>query len=310
MSNRPRLRQLLSFKAPKGPGFGINRGYYLSVLASKAQLPMILDVVSPKGENGSVLGFGVPLGSAASKDELALPIQRGAYAIASPDQKTVIKMLVLSKEEAGYRPDAFLASAEALDLDPETSQRMQATWTLLQLTFESFDPQVIPAAKFFLAVAERLAVLTEGVVADPISQAYRLPGQVLTPTVQANEIHPADLITVKARISQGSLCFFTLGWQKFDRPEIEMCDVEEGQCQVAIAFLHSVNRNILAGTLLEVGDTVAADSAMFKAAPGGLDQAVWKGVNCLELIPEAGTVSEGLNRWASRHYASQYNPIR
>lgn len=305
MSERPRLLNMLRFRAPKGPGFGISRGYYLSVLAGTAHLPVMKEVATPKGDNGSVAGFGVPLGAEATKEDLGKPLARGAYAIASPDQKTVVKLLVLCKEEAGYDPEAFLATADALDLDQETRERLLATWSLLQLTFESFDPAVIPAVKFFLSIADRLAELTNGVVADPISQAYRLPGQLLTPTIKPTDLHARDVVTVKARIGNGTISLFTLGWQKFGLPEIELNDVPEGKCKVGIHLLACLNQNILGGTLLEVGDRVAEDAFPLRVGEGGLDAAIWKGIPCLELFPDRGTVADVLRVWEEKHYAHQ-----
>ena len=301
MPDRPRLLEMLRFRTPKGPGFGIQRSFYLSVLAGTAQLPELMQVATPKGEDGSVAGFGVPLGTGATKEDLAKPLARGAYAIASPDQKTVVKLLVLCKEEAGYNPEAFLATADALDLDQETRERMLATWSLLQLTFESFDPRVIPAVRFFLEIADRLAELTNGVVADPISQAYRLPGQIVSATSAKDQLQAQDVVTVKARIDSGKISLFTLGWQKFGLPEIELNDVPEGKCKVGIHLIMSLNQQILNGTLLEVGDRVADGPFPLRVGEGGLDQSVWKGVPCLELSPDRGTVEDVLQVWEEKH---------
>lgn len=96
------------FKKPVTPGFGIAKDYYLSVLASSATLPSMLQILNPKGDIGAVVGFGAPLASGASKDDLALPLKHGAYVLASKDQKTVLKMLLMPPQDAGSIPRRFL----------------------------------------------------------------------------------------------------------------------------------------------------------------------------------------------------------
>jgi len=265
----------------------------------------MLDVVSPKGGDGKVAGFGVPLGAETTKEDLGRPLARGAYAIASPDQKTVLKLLVLCKEEAGYDPAAFLASSDALELSDETRARIQSTWSLLQLTFESYDPAVIPAVKFLLQTSGAFARATVGVVADPISQAYRLPDEVITPISDPATIHSRDVVTVKARIEQGAICLFTLGWQKFDRPEIELRDVPEGFCRTGIDLLTKLSQTILAGTLLDEGDRIVEGKVPFRAAPGRVTATILGGKPVLELVPERGTVEEALTSWSGSQVEHQ-----
>ena len=123
------------FSKPKTPGFGIDRGYYLSVLSSRPTLPTPLQLANPQTSGGAVEGFAAPLAADASKDHLNMPMARGAYVVASKDRKTVLKMLVLSKEEAGFDPDAYATSALALDASQELVARLRGTWTLAQFTF-------------------------------------------------------------------------------------------------------------------------------------------------------------------------------
>ncbi|MCG9894043.1 MAG: hypothetical protein MH204_01030, partial [Fimbriimonadaceae bacterium] len=87
MARRFRLKDLLPGGRPKGPGFGIRQDFYLSVLACSPRLPALVEVLNPKGEEGAVTGFGVPLRSDAPKDSIREPLIRGRYGLASPDQK-------------------------------------------------------------------------------------------------------------------------------------------------------------------------------------------------------------------------------
>src|SRR5436190_1574007 len=104
---------MLRFSRPKGPGFGISGGYYLSVLSSHATLPRIIEVINPTGDGGAVTGFGAPLALDATKQALAEPMSRGAYVLASKDRKTVLKMLVMSKDETGFDPEAVARHSES-----------------------------------------------------------------------------------------------------------------------------------------------------------------------------------------------------
>ncbi|MBI3722130.1 MAG: hypothetical protein HY248_06210 [Fimbriimonas ginsengisoli] len=103
----------LQFGRPKGPGYAISSDFYITVLSARPTLPPLLQVINPHGEGGAVEGFGVPLGGETAPGRLAQPITRGAYALATRDRKTVLKMLVLSKEEASFNPEPYALSHAA-----------------------------------------------------------------------------------------------------------------------------------------------------------------------------------------------------
>ena len=130
---------MFRFSKPKGPGFGISKAYYITTMVASHELPSIQSLINPGGEQGAVAGFGVPLAQAASSQDLALPIKRGAYAVASPDKKTVVRCLVVGREETGFNPEAFVKSALALHASPEIVDRLTRSWAMVQLTFETFD---------------------------------------------------------------------------------------------------------------------------------------------------------------------------
>ena len=275
------------FSKPKGPGFGIARDYYLTVLASKATLPPIVVGINPKGEGGGVAGFGVPLATDAQKVDLARPIVRGQYGLASPDRKTVVRMRVLSKEEAGFDPEPFLRSPFALQSEPELVARVRATWTLMQLTFETYDPAVYPALRFFLSLAARFADISEGVVADPISQRYSLPSQVIAPGQADERIDARDFVQV---FDAGGYCF-TMGMRKFVMPEVELRDVPPHQIGTAKNLLISLAQKSLLGSPVALGMRIGGKPAL-EVASGGLDRGRWEGIACVELIPERGASVE------------------
>jgi hypothetical protein len=291
------LRQLLSFKVGKGPGYEISPRFYLSVMASQMPLPSIRDVIEPKGSGGAIVGFGVPM--KGEKSDLDRPMERGAYVVASLDRKTLIRCLVVSKEEAGFSPDAFLRSDLALALGEEAQARMRATWTLMQLTFESYDPAVHPAVRLMYAVADRMALLSGGLVADPVSQVYKMPGSLLS-DVPAEGFAIQDFVAIQSAAHGDQFGLYTLGMQKFGLPEFEIWGVDESMAQSAARLLLGLGQGVLRGKPLNAGDSVGSKLAAFRLAEGGLDRGRWEGVSVLEVLCEENEdINAVLARWES-----------
>ena len=281
----------------KTPGFGISKSYYLTVLAATAQLPTIRQVVDPKGVGGAVEGFGAPLAQSASKEDLLNPMGRGMYAIASKSRETVLRMMVMPKEEAGFDPAPFLRSKEADKLTSEHLARISATWTLLQLTFETHEAMLYGSLKFMLAFAQRLAELTEGVVSDPICRSYKLPDEVIHQPPLDDKIDARDHISI-IYDSQRSYSY-SLGFQKFSLPELEISMVPEVMSSTAERFLLGVSQGVLMGHPLEIGRQIGHNKAPFQVATGGLDRGLWEGIPCFELIPaRKNSAIEGLLAWS------------
>lgn len=290
--------KVFQFSKPKNPGFGISKGFYLSVLSTKAVMPPILMIVNPKGDGGAIEGFGAPLSASAEKEDLGRPLQRGAYVVTTKDRKTVLKMLVLSKEEAGFDPDPFLESSLAVGIDPELATRMRATWTLAQLSFESHDPMVYPAVRFLLQLAARLAELADGVVADPVCQRYLMPYEIVQPIQASAKIDVRDVVTIKLVQRQEGILVHTLGMQKFALRELELACVGEVHTTAAANFLLSLCQSTLEGRKIGVGDRVGAPDMPMQVAEGGLDRRLWEGIPCFELLPPTqNTADEALDAW-------------
>jgi hypothetical protein len=261
-------------------------------------MPRLLDVINPKGEGGAVSGFGVPLAKDAKKEDLNDPMGRGVYALSSPDRKTVLKLMVMPREEAGFDPSVFARSEVALSWEPELRLRVEATWMILQLTFESYDPEAYPALDFFLSIAQRLAEMCDGVVADPVSQVYRLPQQVFSLRPDDTPIAAADHVQAKTRLHEGSLHAYTLGLIKFDHPEVEVYGVSGANEDGAKRFLIALSQSVLMAARLEPGAVVGVKGNQLKVAVGGLDRGQWDGIPCVELIPAGkGTINEAIEAW-------------
>lgn len=291
------------FSRPKGPGFGISKSYFLSVLSSHSVMPTVAQLANPKGGEGAVPGFAVPLGSEEGKEALGRPMERGAYAVASKDRKTVLRLAVVSKEEAGFDPEAFAQSALALETTPELVARLRATWTLAQLTFESHDPDVYPALNFFLAVVRRLGELTEGVVGDSISQRYLLPDQILSPVrgVLDRKVYAEEHVAARFRARPDGIHAYTLGLQKFAMPEFEISNLMDGDEKDAGTALLWLSQQVLEGTSVKEGYQVGDPESPFEVREGGFDRAFWEDLPVFELLPPTTvTATEAVRAWAKR----------
>jgi hypothetical protein len=157
---------------------------------------------------------------------------------------------------------------------------------------------VYPALDFFLSLAQRLAVLTDGVVADPVSQVYRLPSQVFSNRPAGEQIAAADHVQAHHREHEGTLHVYTLGLVKFDHPEVEVYGIGQETKEAAYRFLTGLAQSVLKGSRLEPGASVGVKGQGLKVAVGGLDRAMWDGIPCLELIPgESGTTDDAVRAW-------------
>jgi hypothetical protein len=281
-----RLKNLLKFSAPKGPGYRLSSGFYLSVLATRNPMPSLLQIIHPQGADGAVHGFGVPLAQQTDKSELIRPLHRGAYGLASLDRKTVLRMTVVSKEEAGFDPQAIVRSSFAAEFGPEVVNRIGATWSLLQFTFESHDPEVLPALNFLITLVTRIGGLTDGIIADPLAETYRLPEQYLTPSEFRIDHH------LSVTHGTTSTALVTHGMAKINQPEIVLPEVPPELTHLATPFLLGVGESVFRRGPLRPGVMVGSPSAPFSIAESGSQPVSW------ELIPARGqTVEQCLMQW-------------
>ncbi len=245
---KPGIKEQLSFRKPESRlRFGISQDAYLSILIGTSVAPTLNRVMNPAGADGAVEGFLAPLKS-TDKSLLMLPMSRGMYAAASKDQKTILTIMLMPVDEAGFDPGLFLRSTLAQNYSTEVRQRIGAAWHLAQIRFESYDPSVYASLDLWMKVATRIAEITEGVVADPISARYLLPEEVF----QTVRLHP----TVDARehlgfeVMNGYLS--SLGMVKFVLPEILVEHVPGFEIKCQSLILGAAQR-VLQGELLEPG---------------------------------------------------------
>lgn len=269
----------------KTPGFGISKGFYLTVLASDSVLPPLLTLINPKGVGGAVEGFGVPMQQGSTKEDLAKPLMRGFYGLSCPKQKTLLKLTVISKEEAGFDPGPLLKSPAALLMPDEVRTGIAAAWHLLQFTFESYDPEVYPALDFLHQIVLHTAKSSSGIIADPLAQTYWPVGCFPIEPDPGLPFSTLGLISAKERAHPDGLEVHTLGMQKFNLPEIEVRGVAPSEGEACVAFLLSLSQNVLKGQLLEIGQTVGEGDASFMVIQGGADKRHWDGIPCFSLTP-------------------------
>lgn len=262
-------------------------------------MPSIAEIINPAGEGGAAVGMGAPLTGPSDKARLSRPLERGPYVVASKDRKTILKMLVLSRDEAGYDPDTYALSPLSAEADPELIARMRATWTLAQFTFESHDAAVYPALDFLLGVCSRMALLSDGLVADAVSQRYLLPDQVFHAHRADPRIDARDHVAVRFREKPEGTHAFTLGMQKFSLPEYEITSLNSGETEAAARFMLVIAQTVLQGNLTKPGTLYGAAKAPFEARSGGFDRALWEGIDVFELLPPTKlTAGEALAEWA------------
>jgi hypothetical protein len=257
-----------------------------------------LEVVEPGGVGGAVEGLGVPLNKEAVKEDLPKPMVRGVYAVSAPDQKTILKLRVFAREEAGFSPDAVLNSPVGLLLEQEVRDRVRSTWTILQLTFEAYNPELYSALDFMLSVAARLGHLTEGIVADPLSRRYRLPEQVRSTPPDGELFEVRDFVSVQRLSDGGTWRMSTAGLLKFDHPEILLAEVPEVWLDTSAALLLSIATGVMKGKALEPGDRlVSKDGWVVSTEVSSLPEL--EKVPMLEILPLKGTVGDTLSEWVA-----------
>lgn len=287
------------FSKPKNPGFGISRDFYYTLLACRAQMPTLLSIVSPDGAGGSVPGFGVPMAKNATKDDLRNPIARGVYALSTKDRHTVVRMMLMGRDEIPFDPEAIVRNPVVAAFNPETINRIRATWMVIQLTFESHDAMVYPALEFLQSVSQRIAFLTDGVIGDPICERYYLPNELrIFPKANA-KIDAREFVCIVAVPRQEGLWIRTTGMRKFSLAELEVYGVDTALRPQMEALLIGLCQKSLMGEILKVGDKFGNSKVPMMAVQGGLDRGTWDGILCYEIIPDGKAgINEAIRGWA------------
>ena len=259
-----KLRDLLSYRR-KTIGYGIARECYIIVLGGSATLPSPKDLCDPKGEIPAMIA---PMGAGQDRSALDRPMSHGLYAVASLDRKTVIQVSVGGREDSGFSAESAIESPQLQPLGEEVIARMQGFWHVFALSFSSHDPMVLPALELQWRLAQRIAILTEGVVGDPLAERYLLPDR-------SASFSAVNL--VRLRSSDGLM--FTAGMVKVGLPEfvIACSPGEDSICEKIL--LAGVDRVLQSGPF-DPGQTFGPSVAPLMAAYQDDGRIAW--------IPSAG----------------------
>lgn len=286
-----RLSDLFKFSKPKGPGFGLSKSLYISALASKASLPCLLDVVNPKGERGAVKGYGIPFNKNATPDSLRQPLSHEPYLIASPDKKTLVRMIVVSEADSGMRTDQILDSPYGQTLSPDIRNTIAAVWTLFQFTFESHDAGVKASMDFMVALACRVAELTDGVVADPLRRSYLMPKEY-----QLGEFDVENHFNVMEHREGEDVYLVTLGMLKLNLPEFEIGPILNQDLLLGKAILFYLIRETFEKGPWSDQDRIDRTSLTLSAGSSLHD--FWGRTAVLRVVPPVSqSLTESLNQW-------------
>lgn len=290
--------RLWPFGTPKTPGFGLHRDFYLSVLSGVAALPSPREVVNPKGEAHAVSGYIAPIVEAKDPRLLEQPMERGVYVVTSLDKKTVLQLMVISREEANFDPEALTRTQSQILTDPEVVLRLRSTWSLLQFRVVTHDPMVVASLDFLLDLCVRLSDRTQGLLADPLARRYLLPHQIRESQRTPGQIDAREHVG----ISMNGSNIHTAGLRKFDMPELEIGDVPSSLERVAGCLLISIAQAALKGDLPRPGQRVGSADASLELVEGGHDRKRWEGIPCLDLIPSRNTdIGQALSAWATEN---------
>jgi hypothetical protein len=155
---------------------------------------------------------------------------------------------------------------------------------LATLVFKGYSPDVYQSVRFMLNVAARLAALTDGVVADPLAETYRLPEDFS----QANPLDPRidfrDVGVIKAIRESGGVWVSTRGMTKFNLPEYEVYGVSEAEVTPVGEMLVLAGQEALLGSSLPIGETISTPMGSFETMRGTKNRVKWGERSTIEIL--------------------------
>lgn len=194
----------------------------MTVFSTHSTLPPLIDLIHPRRMNHVVVGMGAPMVGQADPETLAEPMKPGPYALVTMNRKTVLKTLVMPIDECNIDLNAIAAEQSALGIDSEAMTRLKAAWFVTQFSFESFDPQIFASIRFLYRLTDRLAELTEGVIADPLAQRYVRPSFLYRESYDEDPLHPLEMISIAELPGDQGPRLRTFGMAKFDHHDFAL----------------------------------------------------------------------------------------
>ncbi len=271
-------------KPPEAP-LEINKNAYLSVLLGPDTRPPVLTWMNPDGSNGAVKGFAAPLDQGDSPDLLSMPIANGSFALATPDRKTLLQADFFDLADVPeFRLPTDPQAQAMVDLAGEKLWRAERAAGLATLIFKGYSPEVYQSVRFMLDSAARLAASSDGVVADPLAETYRLPEDFS----QANPLDPRidfrDVGAIKAILESGGVWVSTRGMTKFNLPEYEVYGVAESEVTRVGEMLVLAGQEALLGSQMPIGETVSTPIGRVETMHGTKNRERWGDRPTIELV--------------------------
>jgi len=262
-------------------------------------LPPLLQWLNPAGSNGAVQGLCAPLSEGASKDILNLPLAFGSYVLTTTNRLTVLQATIASRESVHFTLPRTPQDRLETNLTNEKLARAEKLQAICTLVFRGYEPGVYPSVQFMLSCAKRLAELTEGVIADPLAETYRLPDEFLLPIRLDPRIDFREVCTVKAYSLPDGIWVSTRGLIKFDQPEFEMYGIPRDLEEAAVRMLIAAGQQTLIGILMKPNQTAFSTLAPLEIVPGTRQSAFWGDRPVLEFRDLDGSgASKGVEAWA------------
>jgi hypothetical protein len=264
----------------------INRNFYLSVLLVGAR-PSVLQWINPDGSNGAVKGFAAPLQQGKSADLLAEPIADGSYAVATLDRKTVLQTDFFNLEDVPeFKIPADSTTRSMADLQGEKLVRAESATGLATFLFKGHSADTYAAVRFLSDAVTRLAALSDGVIADPLAETYRLPSEFRQSAPLDSRIDFRDVGSVKAIQQADGVWVSIRGLSKFNLAEYEVYGQAPDQVTAMGELLILGAQEALLGRPMPLGPAVQTPFGRFRLIEGTKNRAVWADRATIELVRE------------------------
>ncbi len=262
-------------------------------------MPSILQVINPDGSNNAVSGYGVPLADTASKDLLNQPMAEGKYAFTTKNKLTVLQIdiMQLSKVQ-GFSIPTTKEDCESAELTGQKFERAHNAKCLINVLIKGFDPSVLDTVTFVLNISERLGTLSDGVVADPLAEVYRMPSDLRLQKKLDSRVDFREVASVKAFRLDDGVWVSTRGLIKFNLPEYEMYGISDELVETAYKMLIAAGQQSLLEIPLKPGDTAYSLQSPMEIVYGQRQKQIWGNRPVLEIKDKNGNSAiNGVKSW-------------
>lgn len=230
----------------------------LVIFGSEEKLPWPLQLVHPAGLWGALVG--VPSIANRSHDIpllwLEQPMEEGDYVFEGL-HGTVIACVQRREKGCHYpRFDSSLDVHRNLGINHEEYEQLEDAQWMVALELTEVLDQVGDAVLFQMELADRLALLSGGIVLDQEARRYYLPGGWRVPNA-SRPLDAREHITLhKAPDTEHTVWVHTHGLSKFSRFELEIHDLPETLSEPACRLLMDLSQFLVNGGVMQPGEKV------------------------------------------------------